>query len=243
MRKLLALIVILFLSADHLSAAIAIANGGAAHAIGKDQLGGGDANTNSTPINTTGATLIIVVMTSYLVSPGIGDSASNTWTCLTQYANVGSVKICYVENPATSGTHTFATSGGSYASIAVVALTGTLTASSLRDSTGSTATGTTVSPGTSGASTDFVFAAVSGNFYIASSVNNGFTILDSVANTAPGSNLSLTTAYKLATGAETPTFTMTNSDTLASDIAAFKESGGGSASVGCVTPFCGIIGE
>ena len=94
------------------------------------------ANTTSvttTAISTTGATLIVVCLTSYEIQtePTVSDSQTNTWTALTQSVRTGQfrTKLHYVLNPSTSGSHTFTASSGvaTYPVLGVMAFSGTLT--------------------------------------------------------------------------------------------------------------------
>lgn len=207
-------------------AVIAIVDGGAAHSVAKTPAAG---DTTTPAINTTGATLIVGFQ-SGLGATSIGDGGLNTaFNYLTTYTNVGSIRLWYIENPNTSSTHQFATISGQYTSMAVVAFSGTLTSSALRDSNGNTATAATISPGNAGASGDLVVAGVEGNFYVASGIGSSFALLDSIPNQPPGANFSVTSAWKIATGVENPLWTMTASDTLATGIASFKDGGGGGA--------------
>lgn len=218
---------------DPCMAVIAIVDSGAAHAVGKTTIAG---DVTTPAINTTGATLVIGAM-SGLVGATVGDGGLNTsFNYLTTYTNTGCIKMWYLENPNTSTTHQFATISGQYEAMAVAAFSGTLTASSLRDSNGNTATAATISPGNAGASGDLIFTGVEGNFFVASGIGGSFTILDSVANIPPSANFSITSAWKIATGVENPLWTMSASDTLASAIASFKDGGGAGVSTPLVTP-------
>ena len=77
------------------------------------------ANTaTTTAIDTTGATLLVMVLIDGQQS-GFGttfsDSKSNTWTCLTQIDSGGGLsasgRICYVANPTVGSGHTFSAAG------------------------------------------------------------------------------------------------------------------------------------
>lgn len=211
-----------FLSESCFSAP-SIVNGGAAHTIAKCGADVGNALTSA--INTTGGTLIVGIATSYLANPTVTDGGINpTFNYLTQYANIGSVKMWYLEGFNTNSAHQFQTVSGAYAALGVIAFDGTLTTSAIRDSNGGTATAATINTGSAGLSGDICMAGVSGNFLVATSIDNGFTLLDTQTNTTPGANVSLSTAYKVVTAATNPQFTMSGSDTIAADIGCFQAS-------------------
>lgn len=81
-------------------------------------------------VNTTSATAFLACVgndgTTHNVTPVITDSASNSWTCGTYTAGGESgTRLCYVNNPTTSSSHTFSMSGGgttNYPVLAMVAL-------------------------------------------------------------------------------------------------------------------------
>lgn len=125
--------------------AIAIVNGGAAHA-------GAGASTpfksvTTAPINTTGASLIVATV-SFLQGTAVtfSDSAGNSgWTQVGAASFLAglSTAIYYCASPITSSSHTFSIGSGSvvcYPDIAVIAFSGTLLSSPQDQSATNTAT-------------------------------------------------------------------------------------------------------
>lgn len=96
-------------------------------------------------IDTTGASLLVMGVTFYKVpaQPTPSDSKSNSWTGLTRKdsTEVG-VRLFYVTNPTVGSGHTFTYSAaGIYATMFVLAFSGTLTASVFEAETGATTSG------------------------------------------------------------------------------------------------------
>ncbi len=83
-----------------------------AHVLLPGGVNGGD--TTGTPIDTTGANLLIFGV-SYLdgSAPTISDSKSNTWTALTATlpSTSGDIRIYYAKNPTVGAGHTFSATG------------------------------------------------------------------------------------------------------------------------------------
>jgi hypothetical protein len=135
-------------------------------------------------IDTTGATLLVAVVSDYYSSACaaslVTDSKTNTWTPRTNYS-AGSSNIClqYVENPTVGSGHTFTAAGT--ANVAVYAFSGTLTASVLQTDTGA-ATGTQdVQPGSITPAADgyvLVSGAAGSGSPAAPTVNSGFSTPD-----------------------------------------------------------------
>lgn len=95
----------------------------------------GSGNATSTSINTTGATLLVVVAGRYgsIGSPSAPlDSQSNSWSTspspLTKYGNSSSefTQIYFLFSPSTSATHTF-TTVGSFSTVVAAAFSGVCT--------------------------------------------------------------------------------------------------------------------
>jgi hypothetical protein len=98
-----------------------------------DHVGAGspDGNTFTTgSINTTGATLIVIAVSSYSAAgaPTISDSKGNTWTALTAKVNATAAvrtQLYYCYSPTGGSGHTFTATGFCYASIHAFAFSGT----------------------------------------------------------------------------------------------------------------------
>lgn len=142
----------------------------------------------TTAIDTTGATLLVLTTARYLATSATpSDSASNTWTGLTDIGNSAgfqnACRIWYVENPTTSATHTFTFAATAlYPAFGASAWSGTATSSvfdkqSVNDN-GDVATSTSapgsVTPAADGA---LVIACAAYDSASAVTIDGGFTEL------------------------------------------------------------------
>lgn len=181
-------------------------------------------------INTTGANLIVVAICTVnnLTGATVTDSKSNTWSSsLTAVSGGNLIQIFYLYSPTVGSGHTFTftTSGGpTTPSIAVAAFSGTL--SPFDQQMGATQTGaiSTFQAGsiTPTANNELIIAQASNYSTSTVSINDGFTITDSVS---PLYNTGNTLAYLVQTTAAAinPTWTYGTAQTYASaKIASFK---------------------
>src|SRR5579864_4593369 len=105
------------------------------------------------PLNTTGATLLVAVVTVYFgssVQTTVSDSLGNTWTPLTNYSGGNAnVTIWYAKNPVVGPSQTFSGSGKTM-SIFVSAWSGITNAApfDLQNGAGTAVVGNTIQPGT-----------------------------------------------------------------------------------------------
>ena len=136
-------------------------------------------NGTSGAINTTGATLFVVVMGSYGGAVTMSDSQSNSWHYLTSYAlgSNNTTQIAYCYGPTTNAAHTFTINGGHFGSCVVYAFSGTLATSAVFDSqNGINSTGVQAGSITPTAG-DIVVAGNSNNGTLAgSTINQGFSV-------------------------------------------------------------------
>jgi len=192
---------------------------------------GNTGTTTTSAIDTTGATLLVMVCT-YATSASVSDSKSNTWTSLTAQSNTGIFnQIFYVNSatPTVGSGHTFTLT----ASVSVVtAMAFNLTLASPFDvQTGSSAaSGSTIQPGsiTPGSNNEIIISGVTGgNTMTTVSIDSGMTIVYQQPLTG-GSNYGHGAAYKVQTTAAAinPTWTFANGSTanISSTIASFKGS-------------------
>lgn len=192
----------------------------------------GSSGCTSPAINTTGATLLAAVVTGITSSPGLTDSASNTWSGGTLIGVIPDyVTIYYKLNPATSASHTFTLGSGSatFSALAVAAFSGGPQKTFDALSVGATGASSSPSGGsiTPAQNNEIVIAGVenhSGGTTI-NSLNGGFTIpangnFAAIANQNAGAAI----AYLIQTtaGAANPTWTLSASDTWVAVNAAFK---------------------
>jgi len=110
---------------------------------------GDSTNVTTSAIDTTGASLVVVSMTSYRANaaPTMSDNKANSWTILTAYeqSSGARVALAYCNNGTFGSGHTFTLSGASsYPAISVIAYSGTDTA----DSYDSVVGDNNLSPGT-----------------------------------------------------------------------------------------------
>lgn len=114
---------------------------------------GSGTNTFATAgVNTTGATLIVAVVTSYsgASAPVLTDSKGNSWTASSDYDNGAGLRQTFYRSIPSSvgGSHTFTLTGSTIlASIVVIAFSGTDATPYDTISTGSAFTGTSGQPG------------------------------------------------------------------------------------------------
>ncbi len=184
----------------------------------------------STPINTSGAHLIVCVVAHYFAAAsGLEDSYFNSWTLAAEKMDVAGrrVGIYYCFNPKTGGNHKFRAGVGSdYPALAVAAYGATVpqavnaTSAGNASSPGSTVATGAVVPTKNGAL--IIAAAMSDPDQTIDSIDAGFAIVVS----APGTG---GTAYAIAAAAliqssaasVNPTFTLSGSTYCVAVAAAF----------------------
>lgn len=183
------------------------------------------ADTSSTPINTTGATFLIMTVAWYTPSgePTIADSYTNTWELgLTTYNVIGAInlKIYYCKNPIVGSGHTFsATKGAMFGSLVVAAFSGGDITSPFDVENG---TGNSSSPGAITPNQDNELV-ITGLGYFPNnnqSINGGFTVIDYV-NSGSG-NYDAAMAYLIQTSAASANPSWTGSTFPVANIASFK---------------------
>lgn len=182
-------------------------------------------------INTTGADLIVLEVSDYLLdSPStISDSKGNTWTTLTTYdsGQFNRSRLMYVKNPTVGSGHTFtATTTTGYPSIAVQAWSGAHLTSPFDQQNGSGFfAATSIQPGsiTPTENNELVVTGVGSLIVGAVSVNGGFTISDQV-DYSPGVHFAVALAHLVQTtaAAANPTWSWSGAAQGATGIASFK---------------------
>lgn len=201
----------------------------------------GSTNGNSfttSSIDTTGATLMVVAVVTYVgVSAGtLSDSKGNTWTALTTYATSGNqrVKWFYAQNPTVGTGHTFtAGPNGGLPSVGVLAFSGTATAG-VFDTGQDQGYGTVGSGETSAQATASVTPSVNdcvvvsvqshANVITDLSVNSSFTKTNEVLFDGSFNFYGIGIAYLIQTTATTvnPTWSWTGGTYPATALAVFK---------------------
>lgn len=199
--------------------------------------------TSKTPINTTGATFITVLVTRFGTGGTalITDNPGNTYSLSrTIYATSAenSVQFWYIFSPTTSATHSFSVLTSSSAATGTVAAFSDVTSYELENGNTSVAASvTTISPGnvTSTFSNSLVLTGVGWNLTAGVvSVDSGFTIAAQTP-AVTGTNYGSALAYKITTTAAslTPIWTLPGSDVASSNIASFKSSASTSGASTC----------
>ncbi len=228
LRKLGILFVLLLLAALPARATIALVNHTFASAASASSV-------TTSGINTSGATLLVVVANNYAAAPpAITDSLGNTWTALTVHAGTNArTQIVYAVNPTVGASQTFTGTGGSYPTIFVTAWSGTLTTSAVFDAqSGAGATDTThstpgsITPAGSGELFITGVAAANSNSLSFSASPGGFTNIDTQPTGLTYTGGAIAYVVNSGSGALNPTWTVTNGDGPGSAMAAFKPSGG-----------------
>jgi len=194
---------------------------------------GGLNGATTSAIDTTGVTLIVVIVNWYAVTTAVAtltDSKGNTYTGLTQRGNASiASRIFYCLAPIVGSGHTFTVAGTStYSSIEVQGWNGNAT-SSVVDTQNGTGVSTSSTQQTGSVTpSENNCLIVAGMLFASSgtvSINSGFTISDQIAYSAPA-NYGAAAAYLVQTtaGAVNPTWTATSADKVSS-IAVFKPAG------------------
>jgi hypothetical protein len=188
------------------------------------------ATVTSPAINTTGATLIVVISAAQNSSLTITDSVGNTWSNLTQVSSNGYQQIYYVVNPTTSASHTFSNSTSSYnPTICIMAFSGTATSSAFdQQNTGTQNYGNTVQPGsvTPSVNNEVVITGMSAvNAVGTVTINGSYSAPIGQAFNSGGSfNIAAYMSYLVQTSATAtnPTWSFTTTDGAQASIATFK---------------------
>lgn len=186
------------------------------------------------PINTTGATEIVLFSANYApdAASTITDSKSNAWSALTRYGpgvSFSGSQIVHVDSPTTDSAHTFtATSvANGRPSLCVVALANTALSSvfDVQNGNNGSTGATTCQTGsvTPTQNNEIIIAALATQSTGTFSIDSGFTILDQLPYVSVQSE-GIAFAYKIQTtaAAVNPTWTVPVSDSISCSIATFK---------------------
>lgn len=204
----------------------------------KANTGGATAPSGGTtsPIDTTGANLIVVAISDYAIQPAsiLSDSKSNTWNALTPA--IGSAPyerttLYYCYNPTVGAGHTFTAtspSGFTYPSINVSAWSGSAASPFDVENGGGSPGVSSIQAGsiTPSANGELIIAANCFEHTAAWSIDSGFTITDQDVY-GGGNNFGGAMAYFVQTTAAAinPTWTNSQSNNVSAAIASFKVSG------------------
>lgn len=187
--------------------------------------------TTGSPLNTTGANLLVAIITGSGTSTAAPtDSNSNTWTAGTQYGTSGQIltQLYYAFSPTVGTSHSFTNNAGGGSVLQVAAFSGMLAGSGVFDAhNGNSIIGTTstIQPGsvTPSQGCELVVTGVgTANGSQTFTVDTGFTTIQTINSFAP----SVALAYLVPTGAGAlnPTWTPnTTSSVTAANIVTFKQ--------------------
>jgi hypothetical protein len=204
-----------------------------AHASVSSSSGGGGEDITTGAIDTTGAKLI-VCMAAYYNGGGaatVNDSKTNSWTARTLYGVGGNThaQIYYAANPSSVGAgHTFTLSrpaGSLYPSFGCMAFSAGGTVSYDAENGNGTSGASSLATGTvTPATTNEVLISMAAFGAITfSSVDSGFSSLDSIANSS-SNHYGFVDAYLIETTgvAKSPTWSFSGSADIAVAVAAFR---------------------
>lgn len=180
----------------------------------------------TSPIDTTGATLIVVQESGAIL--GLTDSKGNTWIPLTARNIsflVASLRLFYCINPIVGSGHTFSTSGSSseFSTINVVAFSSTgivsFDAENGTNNVSSPATNGSISPA---ASDELFVVGLGTNGGPSATIDSSFIITNQEPYSG-GVNFGGGLAYLISSGSssQNPTWTVTGASDVASSMAAF----------------------
>lgn len=186
--------------------------------------------------DTTGATLLVVALTSFVgaAEPTLSDSYGNTWTPLTAATTgVSRTRFFYAAAPAVGVGHTVTVTGAtSFPVVALLAFAGTGGSPFDAESGGTFGTVTTaaaaaVTPAADGAAVVVAFGYEVAGAPGSPALDGGFTVADTLVNVA-GTSFGTLTGYLIQTTAALagPTATWTTASAGTTATAAFAAGGG-----------------
>lgn len=182
-------------------------------------------------VNTTGASLLIVCVSSFNNSnaTGVSDSKGNTWTALTRRdAGVPQYqRIWYAVNPTVGTGHTFsyADSTGHAPALVAAAYSGTATSSPFDVENGAGVTGTSLQTGsvTPANAGSLIVTALNLNLGSGTAtIDSGFTVQVTNSNNGVHDGIIYADLIETSIVAKNPTWTPSGSAQMAAAIAVFK---------------------
>lgn len=191
---------------------------------------GNSGGTTSSAVNTTGATLLILLAVYFSASaaPTISDSKGNTWVPLTAQVTTGQSQLFYCANPTVGTGHTFSALGStSFAAVSVAAYSGA-NAAPFDQQNGATGSANSLATGSVTPSADNELVIAGWGLALAgepssSSVNGGFTGINTAPNVSGNSfGIYLAELIQTTATAANPVLSYGNSSTVSGVIATFK---------------------
>lgn len=192
--------------------------------------GGLNNDVTTSPIDTTGATLLVIVegRAGAVVTPT--DSKGNTWTKLNTVTGVAISAIYYSANPTVGTGHTFTVTGsGNFPALTVAAFSGVVAVSPFdQQSVGDTGTVTSIQPHsvTPSENNELIVTGLEISGVVGSlAVDSSFTIIDNIPFVNSNSfGVALAYLVQGTAAAVNPTWSWTTSTNVACTIATFKAS-------------------
>ena len=198
-----------------------------AFALVTNVLAHGGAAPTSAAVDTTGANLIVGIVSGYAVTPNLSDIKGNTYTSIASVTSgsvISRLVACY--SPTVGSGHTFsAVAGSNYITLAVAAFSGAAASPLDVSNSAIAASASTIQPGsiTPTAANELVICGAGTDGGSAfSSINGGFTITDSQPNAGAEEGAALAYLIQTSATAANPTWTMAGASNLLAIIASFK---------------------
>lgn len=190
----------------------------------------------SSSIDTTGADLLVVSVTTYQGNGTCTDNKSNTWTKLTPTSNNPSHVVWYCHNPTVGTGHTFQFSGFDYQGAVIAAFSGSHSTSTFdAEATVSITSGSTGNSGSITPSVDgcLILSSIGLNVFAGQTVSvSSFTQANKIDGVG-GVNYGDWLFYAVQTSAAAinPALTFSESISYCAKTVSFKPASGGSADV------------
>lgn len=191
----------------------------------------------SSAIDTTGADLLVFLVSCHIGTPTVSDSKGNTWNALTRSGTGNTAaQIFYAKNPTVGTGHTFTISGTEiYPSVYVQAFSGADLTDPFDQESGAVANSVaTIQPGAiTPSANDALLVTLVSHERASASINSGFTESGDIG--IGGNIIAGAAAYLIQTSAASvnPTWTIPSSatDGIATRMASFLAAGGGGGAV------------
>jgi hypothetical protein len=182
---------------------------------------GSSCSATTAAIDTSGASILVVAVTTQGLSGTVSDSEGNTWTALTQSAGGSTAisRLYYCLSPSTSASHTFTVSSLAYPVIYALAASGVTTYEE-EDVVGGTAASSTSGCSVAGTYAEsLVVSAIQIWTSNTGAMDSGFTTIQT--DFSSGINYGAAFAYKVTATPISPTWSWASSDEYAAAMASF----------------------
>lgn len=193
--------------------------------------------TTTTGIDTTGATLLVVAVSTFTGVPNVTDSNGNIWLRVPSVVNSATIQMFYCANPTVGAAHTF-TVATDFPGICVAAFSGTTTDAWPEGPTSTTGNTSLTLPTITPAQDDSIVVTMLGQgaSAVTMSIDGGFTKTDEVGGTT-AQKCALAYLIQTSAAAAAPTWTWAGGIATAVQMAVWHETSGGGSPV--AYPFMG----